>query len=384
MFVRQMHVLSPRQHGEVPVHVYADIETVEQAALSQLRELASSGVVVSHVAAMPDVHLGKGATVGSVFCTKEFVAPNAVGVDIGCGMAAVRVKGLFKDISINSLKQIQAQIKQRVPCGFNEHRNPLSNAAEKIKALDHGLYTSQWLQRTLKQKHVRQLGSLGGGNHFLELVYDELDRVWIMLHSGSRNIGNITAAHHDQIAKSHMRTYGLPKTNHMLNFLKIDTAEGQDYLNDMEWCQRYAMENRQQMLAIMKDVVFRVTGCRTEEDSVVNIHHNYCTCESCTYTDEDGRQVTEDLWVTRKGATSAKEGQLGIIPGSMATGSYIVRGKGHHGMSLKLDMPLGFIFFLQHIFTECWCFGCRCMAVMFTWRRSTDVTHSSLSTGRTR
>merc|ERR1712032_1610129 len=183
---------------------------------------------------------------------------------------------------------------------------------------------TKWIRQTLSAKHTKQLGTLGGGNHFVELVYDEADRVWMMLHSGSRNIGNVTAQHYDGVAA---RQCGGNKES--LAYLEIKSKEGQDYLNDMTWCQAYALENRQFMMQAFARVLKAETGRGTSWGKMVNIHHNYCECEQCRYFDEArGELREEELWVTRKGATSAKRGQLGIIPGSMGTGSYIVRGKG--------------------------------------------------------
>ncbi|CAE8717294.1 unnamed protein product [Polarella glacialis] len=182
-----------------------------------------------------------------------------------------------------------------------------------------------WLRQSLTSRHSRQLGSLGGGNHFVELVYDEEDRVWMMLHSGSRNIGNVTAQHYDEVAAK--QSGGRKEA---LAFLRIKSKEGQHYLTDMEFCQSYASENRRFMMETFAEVVKKETGRDTLWDQMVNIHHNYCECEQCRYYDGSGggQWREEQLWVTRKGATSAKSGQLGIIPGSMGTGSYIVRGKG--------------------------------------------------------
>merc|ERR1719330_2045668 len=176
----------------------------------------------------------------------------------------------------------------------------------------------------LAWKHTRQLGTLGGGNHFVELVYDEADRVWMMLHSGSRNIGNVTAQYYDKLAAK--QCGGQQES---LAYLEIASREGQEYLTDMTFCQAYALENRQFMMQAFEKVVKKETGKGALWSKLVNIHHNYCECEKCRYRDEaTDTWKEEELWVTRKGATSAKKGQLGIIPGSMGTGSYIVKGKG--------------------------------------------------------
>jgi tRNA-splicing ligase RtcB len=229
----------------VDILSFARLASIEKAAFEQLVQIAESKAVIGHVAAMPDVHLGKGATVGSVFASTQYIAPNAVGVDIGCGMSASLVKGLYRDAPMAKLKQVQALVKERIPAGFSEHRVARGEMVDVMKRLCKET-TSPWLRSALSDKHVRQIGSLGGGNHFLELVSDEQGRVWIMLHSGSRNIGNITAEHHDSVARQMMKKYGLPQTNSMLNFLKIESQEGEHYIQDMHFCQvaSYARHQR--------------------------------------------------------------------------------------------------------------------------------------------
>mmetsp|Transcript_36239 Transcript_36239/g.80643 ORF Transcript_36239/g.80643 Transcript_36239/m.80643 type:complete len:385 (+) Transcript_36239:271-1425(+) len=283
---------------------------------------------------MPDVHVGKGVTVGTVFASDKYICPNAVGVDIGCGMCAVPLSGLHKDDvkGGEALRRIQDLLKKRIPTGFEEHKSPLRGAREALDSISSLHAPSPWLlERLGEDKVARQLGSLGGGNHFLELVHDETGQVHILLHSGSRNIGNVTAQHYDNMAKeSGPRVSSRTgSTGDDINYLAIDSKAGRDYLGDMEWCQRYAFQNRQYMLELMAEAVNEVTGASPDMGRAVNIHHNYCSCERCSYTDPKTGQVVErDLYVTRKGATSARPGQLGIIPGSMGTGSYIVRGKG--------------------------------------------------------
>ena len=332
--------------------LFAPPDEVEPQALKQLRDIAESGYIEGHVAAMPDVHLGKGVTIGSVFASAEWVAPNAVGVDIGCGMGAVRIHGLYRDVGLPSLRKMQELIKERIPVGFNHHRHALEGSERVIKETMLDMKCSSWLRSAVRNSDVveKQVGTLGGGNHFLELVYDELDRVWIFLHSGSRRIGNTTASHHNEVARDYMIRHGLPRPNSDLNFLHIDSREGQEYLNDMEWCQAYAFANRAAMIRVMKDVVAEVTGCKSDDSSEINIHHNYCSCEECEITRADGTTENKQLWVTRKGATSAKKGQIGLIPGSMGSGSYVVRGKGNptslqscsHGAGRRMSRTAAF------------------------------------------
>uniref|UniRef100_A0A0G4GH76 3'-phosphate/5'-hydroxy nucleic acid ligase n=1 Tax=Chromera velia CCMP2878 TaxID=1169474 RepID=A0A0G4GH76_9ALVE len=343
-----------------PVFVFTD--DLDEGTRGQLEALASQPFVVGHVAAMPDVHLGKGATIGSVFASRDGVCPNAVGVDIGCGMCAVPVEGLKRgDLTSAQLQKIQKGIKQLVPVGFSYYDEPVEGAREGVERLMKKKYVgaeggeedteeegkvnvegskgkrqrrshsnqeavgpTDTLLQMLEERHLCQVGTLGGGNHFIELVFDENDDVWMMLHSGSRNIGNIIAQHYDQQAA---RVSG-EKPNG-LAWLPIRSREGQDYLRDMRWCQDYAMLNRERMMNSFARVVRDVTGKEMKKHEMVNIHHNYCNCEMCKYRDENsGEMVEEKLWVTRKGATSARKGQLGIIPGSMGTGSFITEGLG--------------------------------------------------------
>jgi tRNA-splicing ligase RtcB len=271
-----------------------------------------------------DVHLGKGVTIGTVFASEKYICPNAVGVDIGCGVAAIPIHGLYKDDLTHAQKtQIQQMIKERIPTGFNQHRQPLETTKGVLEHMTEESPPTQHLKSQINMARVKnQLGTLGGGNHFMEIVYaEDTNQVWVMLHSGSRNIGNRTAAHYDEIAKQMLIKHGVNvRPLNGINYMPIDSDEGQSYLRDMLWCQRYAFENRKAMKDIMLDVVHKVTWKEPEVDKAVNIHHNYCACEDCG----NGRK----LWVTRKGATAAQKGQYGIIPGSMGTGSYITRGLG--------------------------------------------------------
>jgi tRNA-splicing ligase RtcB (3'-phosphate/5'-hydroxy nucleic acid ligase) len=307
----------------VPVHVFTD--EIDPKARQQLIDLAESGIVTGFVAAMPDVHYGMGATVGSVFASDFAVCPNAVGVDIGCGMAALPVPGLTRNgCTLDRLETIHAEIKRRVPTGMEVH--PRAQHAPVLDDADR----TPWLSRQISSRVTRSLGTLGGGNHFIEVLHDEDGGVWIMLHSGSRNIGKLTAEHYNTLAKTQMTARGVKAPNADLNHLLIDSDEGRAYLTDMTWCQKYAAANRHAMLEAVAAVVAEATGRAPDWSQAVNIHHNYCSHETFTYDDpKAGTPVTRALWVTRKGATSAREGQLGVIPGSMGTGSFVVRGLGN-------------------------------------------------------
>ncbi|CAE7435589.1 rtcB [Symbiodinium sp. CCMP2592] len=273
-----------------------------------------------------------------------------VGVDIGCGMcqqlgttARLCPELMFcdsemsealcqrgrPDLSEKDLLAIQSGLRSSIPTGFEYHGQSTSAMEATSKKLMSQHSPTRWLRDTFGSRHTKQLGTLGGGNHFVELVYDEEDRVWMMLHSGSRNIGNVTAQYYDKLAAKQCN--GRPEA---LAYLRIESPEGRQYLTDMTFCQAYAWENRRFMMesfakAGSAAVVKKETRRDALWDQMVNIHHNYCECEQCRYLDPaTERWKEEELWITRKGATSAKAGQLGIIPGSMGTGSYIVRGKG--------------------------------------------------------
>lgn len=303
--------------GHVPVKIWTD--NIEKSAEDQLTNLASCPFVVHHVAAMPDVHYGLGATIGSVFATREVLLPTAVGVDIGCGMLAQPFDLRAKDLSQSFLRELHELTKREIPTGFGQHSRP-----QPWNGFDESRYTPA-VATIVREKAPAQLGSLGGGNHFLELCQDEAGKVWLMLHSGSRGVGNMIAQHHIAVARDVTHDLNI-KTAPDLWVLPLATEQGQNYLRDMLWAQDYAMENRQHMrrafiglFAELLDKRLR-TELRWDDGEAINIHHNYASLEQV-----DGEQ----LWVHRKGATFAGKDVLGIIPGSMATGSYIVRGLGN-------------------------------------------------------
>lgn len=323
------------QTENVPVYVFSSQE-VEEGALEQLKNLARSVVPVGFVSAMPDVHLGAGATIGSVFASEKYVSPNAVGVDIGCGMIAVPFTGLHKDMLTENIKQtIHSKIKSVIPTGFNQHDHPLPGVDNALRSIDKLIKPTAWLTDNLLSgdafaKTQRQIGTLGGGNHFIEVVHDETDTVWLMLHSGSRYAGKTTAEYYNKLALKQMQQQGVRDCPKDLFYLRIDSPEGQDYLNDMVWCQHYAYQNREFMLNKLIEVMTEITGKVPDESKRINAHHNFCENTRCTYTDpRTGATVEKDLWVTRKGATAARLGQFGIIPGSMGVGSYIIKGRGN-------------------------------------------------------
>jgi tRNA-splicing ligase RtcB len=297
----------------VPIKLWADLTELESEAIEQLKNVARLPWVFSHVAAMPDVHSGTGAAIGTVIAMQGAVAPAAVGVDIGCGMAALRTS-LSAATLPDSLRQLRLAVEQAIPVGFHEHRDPLSwaparNLFDHYSALDSRV-------REGERKAMRQLGTLGGGNHFIELCLDEAQRVWLMLHSGSRHVGKELAEAHIGKAKKLHHNAGLADRN-LAVFLE-GSAEFDAYRHDAFWAQAYARENRGAMLHLLKRVLAKFFQEITFEEPIM-CHHNYVAQE-----EHFGAKV----FVTRKGAIRARKGELGIIPGSMGTKSYIVQGLG--------------------------------------------------------
>lgn len=306
--------ISTLKGKNVDVHLWTKVEEVESQALDQLKNIAALPWTYHHVAVMPDVHFGKGATVGSVIAMKGAVSPAAVGVDIGCGMAAVKTSLYAKDLP-ESLKELRREIERAIPVGFNDHRNPvqgvLSSALwKRFKDLDSKV-------KDLESKAQKQCGTLGGGNHFIEICLDSNQQVWIMLHSGSRNIGKTLAEIHMGRARKLAHNADIPDPD--LAVFLANTPEMQAYRHDLFWAQEYAMENRRTMLKLVQDVITKMFP-QVEFLERVLCHHNYVSEET---------HYGEELLVTRKGAIRAGKDEMGIIPGSMGTRSYIVRGLGN-------------------------------------------------------
>lgn len=311
---------------------------VEESARKQLDNIASLPWAFHHIAAMPDVHWGCGATVGSVIAMKNAVSPAAVGVDIGCGMGAAKL-GLKASDLPESLKDIRHEFERSVPVGFNSHHVPAFERTGFLKdeavALLAEMPNLNKLTQKLENKSAYQLGTLGGGNHFIELCLDTEQNVWLMLHSGSRNIGKCLAEHHIAKAKKLAHNQDLPDPD--LAVFLAQTSEMQEYRHDLFWAQRYAMLNRKLMMALLLRALqdfFPIEKVTPEME--VWCHHNYVSEET---------HFDEEVLVTRKGAISARSGELGIIPGSMGTRSYIVKGLGNpdsfhsasHGAGRKMS-----------------------------------------------
>lgn len=314
-----------KEEGSRPIKIWTD--EVEGTALQQLKNLAALPFIASNgVACMPDVHAGIGATVGTVIATDKAIIPAAVGVDIGCGMNAVRLSLKATDLP-DSLLAIRHQIERDVPLGAggrhqrasdverNANLLPLDNVPDSVAGIFGGA------RHKALEKAAPQLGTLGSGNHFIELCLDENQDVWVMLHSGSRGVGNMIGRHFIEKAKKRMEQYFISLPDGDLAYFPEDTADFNDYVEAVNWAQDYALENRRTMMTAVIAALRRHIPIEfTITQEAINCHHNYVEREN---------HFGRNLWVTRKGAIRARSGDLGIIPGSMGQRSYIVRGKGN-------------------------------------------------------
>ena len=321
-----MPVLKTIAKGRVPVHVWT--EDIEHDALQQLINVAQLPIVHSHVAAMPDVHTGIGATVGSVIPTKGAIIPAAVGVDIGCGMNAVRLT-LNAEQLPDSLAKLRSAIEAAVPVGFEQHdydkvrgsaharaARPFADRLDRIVDKHPGVAK---MQRQFARTWISQLGSLGGGNHFIELCLDEAGAVWVMLHSGSRGIGNVLGRYFIA-ARKDMQRHQLRLPDRDLAYFSEGSNFFDDYVEAVEWAQDYAAANRRQMMLLILAALAPHLPPFESAGEAISCHHNYVAQEE---------HFGERVFVTRKGAISARTDELGIIPGSMGAKSYIVRGLGN-------------------------------------------------------
>jgi len=315
-----MPVIQRIAEGRVPVAVYTG--EVEAAARAQLVNISRLPIVHHHVAAMPDVHLGIGATVGSVIPTLRAIIPAAVGVDIGCGMMASRLSLTANDLDERSLKGVFSRITRDVPVGFAQHDErdardskrfgrPLRRILERHPGIG---------KRVGRNSHwALQLGTLGGGNHFIEVCLDEAGRVWVMLHSGSRGIGNAIGSYFIELAKRDAEKHGIHVPDRDLAYFPEGARHFDDYVEAVGWAQDYARANREEMMDLVLEALARHLPAFEVTGAAVNCHHNYVEREE---------HYGEKVWLTRKGAIRARAGELGIIPGSMGARSYIVRGRG--------------------------------------------------------
>jgi tRNA-splicing ligase RtcB len=317
------------ENTRIPVKSWCD--NLEAGAMEQAINLANHPAMYRHVALMPDCHQGYGMPIGGVIGCKDAIIPNAVGVDIGCGMGAIKTN--YPAAKITGKEQIRAlleYIKTRIPVGEgNAHKEPgaWEGFATYLQALGLGFPLNEfnrselpaWLEKNTWSLALRNLGTLGGGNHFIELQKSESGIIWLMLHSGSRNLGYCVAKYYHRLAVSLNEQWHADIPHTTLAFLPIDSKEGQAYLRDMNFALEYAKENRKRMMDVFKEAV-NATFTDVEFEEEINIHHNYAALEL---------HFGQNVWVHRKGATSAKADEMGIIPGSMGTSSYIVRGKGN-------------------------------------------------------
>lgn len=326
------------ESGAVPVKIWT--EDVDVGSIDQLKNVAHLPFVFHHVAAMPDVHVGMGATIGSVIATQGAVMPAAVGVDIGCGMLAVKTNLHRHDIDQKSLNEALKAILRRTPVGFQQHKDKnIHWDACRLFEEDLGelVHREPTILDEMKSRHwTNEMGTLGGGNHFIELTADENDDLWVMLHTGSRGPGNVMASFFIRKAKIQAQATQevLPDWN--LASFKEGTFDFENYMLATAWAQRYAFVNRQEILSdVMKSLADVWPGI-VLEGNVINCHHNYVAKE---------KHFGVDVWVTRKGAIRAQMGEMGIIPGSMGTRSYLVRGLGNpesfnsssHGAGRKMS-----------------------------------------------
>ena len=300
---------------KVPIKLWLD--DIEDGAMAQARNLANLPFVFKHVAVMPDAHFGYGMPIGGVMATDGVIIPNAVGVDIGCGMCAMQTS--LTDISTDKLKLIMAGIRKSIPLGFKHHQHRQDPARMPKAPLEHRLSDLKIVSREYNNA-MTQIGTLGGGNHFIEIQKGSDGHIWIMVHSGSRNLGYKVANYYNKLAIDLNSRWGssIPK-NWQLAFLPLSSEAGMQYQAEMQYCVEFALANRQLMMERIQDVFMAVMSPVTFS-SFINIAHNYAAMET---------HFRKDVIVHRKGATSAREGELGIIPGSQGAPSYIVRGKGN-------------------------------------------------------
>ncbi|MEU8881904.1 RtcB family protein [Streptomyces hydrogenans] len=325
--------------ARVPIRMWTDPSTVEGGAMQQLRNVATLPWIKG-LAVMPDVHYGKGATVGSVIAMKDAVCPAAVGVDIGCGMSAVKTSLTANDLPAD-LSRLRSKIERVIPVGRGMHREEVE--PKRLYQFPTAGWDDFWSRfdgvadavKFRRDRATLQMGTLGGGNHFVEVCVDTTGAVWLMLHSGSRNIGKELAEHHIGVAQKLPHNQGLVDRD--LAVFVAQTPQMAAYRHDLFWAQEYAKYNRAIMMALFQEVVrgeFR--KAKVTFEPVISCHHNYVAEE---------RYDGMDLLVTRKGAIRAGSGEFGIIPGSMGTGSYIVKGLGNaasfnsasHGAGRKMS-----------------------------------------------
>ena len=309
------------------------LNEVEDSCMEQIVRLASLPYAFHHIAIMPDAHTGVGMPIGGVLATKGVVVPNAVGVDIGCGMCAVRTTLKASELERKDITSVMSYIRKNIPLGFDHRKTPMDESLLPEADFDKLPYL-----KGMKAAMLCQLGTLGGGNHFIEIQKDVAnDDVWIMIHSGSRNVGLSIAKQYAKIAVEWCSKW-YSETQPGLEFLPIEFEEGKKYLREMEYCKQFALANRKVMMDFIMEG-FRLIKPNVEFGDLINIAHNYAAYE---------HHFGENVIVHRKGATRARMGEIGIIPGSMGTKSYIVEGLGNvesfescsHGAGRRLSRAM--------------------------------------------
>jgi tRNA-splicing ligase RtcB (3'-phosphate/5'-hydroxy nucleic acid ligase) len=294
---------------------------LDEGTREQAERASTMPFVYPHIALMPDAHLGRGATVGSVIPTERAIIPAAVGVDIGCGMAAVRTQFSREQLADRGpLAPLREAIERAIPLSAGRYNNTVvASAQPRVEELNKLAEKARFDPATYAKNWDVQLGSLGSGNHFIEVTVDELDRVWLFLHSGSRGVGNKIAQRHMKVAQDAMRRWWIELPDPDLAYLVEGTDEFWTYIRELRWAQHFALLNREEMMDRVVRRLGEFLGEDVDEQERVNCHHNYTEQET-----HWGRQV----WVSRKGAINAEEGRPGLVPGSMGTASYVVSGKG--------------------------------------------------------
>lgn len=342
-------ILNAKAEYGVPVKIFTT--DIDEPSLAQLRKMAQLQFIHAHIAVMPDVHLGKGATVGSVIPTKNAIIPAAVGVDIGCGMNALRLS-LRADQLPDNLSALRNAIERKVPVGFEMHKQVRSKASTLTpleKRLTQITLKHPGLKRMLRHfdsTWQKQLGTLGGGNHFIELCLDENQDVWIMLHSGSRGLGNVIGTYFIERAKKEAQHRFGHVPDKDLSYFAEGSNLFDDYVEAVEWAQEYAYENRREMMRLILEAIRPLLPSFQMTKEAINCHHNYVQKEL---------HFGEEVYVTRKGAIRAGLDEYGIIPGSMGAASFIVKGKGNpesfcscsHGAGRKMSRSKAKIMFNQ-------------------------------------
>lgn len=294
---------------KVPIKMW--LEEIEDGAVAQLKNLANLPFAFSHIAVMPDSHQGYGMPIGGVLATKDVIIPNAVGVDIGCGMCAIKTS--LTEIDTETLKKIMGEIRKAVPVGFSKHQemqdyNLMPGYSGNMEIVDIEFNNA-----------LKSIGTLGGGNHFIEIQKGNDAHIWIMIHSGSRNFGLKIAEHYNKLAiELNEKWHSQVPKEWELAFLPLESEEGKAYIREMNYAVEFALANRKLMMDRIKDIFSEITDC--EFDEMINIAHNYARLEN---------HLGHNVMVHRKGATYADTDTIGIIPGSQGTKSYIVKGKGN-------------------------------------------------------